>query len=128
MVQINDDLSICVTRGDAVAFTVTAENNGVNYVFESGEIVRIKVFGKKDCSNIVLQKEFAVSEETERVEIALTEQETRIGEIINKPVDYWYEVELEHDGVSQTIIGYDEDGPKIFTLFPEGKDEADEEK
>ena len=128
MLQINDDLSIYVTRGDAVAFTVTAENNGVGYVFGPGEVVRLKVFGKKDCSSIVLQKDFGVAEETERVEITLTEQETRIGEVISKPVDYWYEVELDPDTAPQTIIGYDEDGPKIFRLFPEGKDKLDEEE
>lgn len=128
MLQINDDLSIYVTRGDAVAFTVTAENNGVGYVFGPGEIVRLKVFNKKDCSSIVLQKDFEVTEETERVEIMLTEQETRIGNVISKPVDYWYEVELDPDTAPQTIIGYDEDGPKIFRLFPEGKDELDEEE
>lgn len=126
MLRISDDLSIYVTRGDAVAFTVTAENNGVNYVFQPGEVVRLIVYAKKDCSNVVLSKDFEVTEETDRVIITLTEQETRIGEVINKPVDYWYEVELDPDTAPQTIIGYDDDGPKIFKLFPEGRDPEDD--
>lgn len=39
-------------------------------------------------------------------------------------MDYWYEVELNPETEAQTIIGYDEDGPKIFRLYPEGDDEA----
>lgn len=120
MFQINDDLSIYVTRGDIVAFTVTAKDNGNNYKFQPGDVVRIKVFGKKDAENVVLQKDFPVLTVTEKVEIYLTEDETRIGEVISKPVDYWYEVELNPYDDPQTIIGYDEDGAKVFKLFPEG--------
>ena len=58
----------------------------------------------------------------QRVEIYLTEEDTKIGEVISKPKDYWYEVELNPDEEPQTIIGYDEDGAKIFKLFPEGDD------
>ena len=96
MYILNDDLSIYATRGDIVSFSVTAEDkdSGEAYVFKTGEVVRIKVFGKKDCENVVLQKDFPVTEETEQVAIFLTEQDTKIGGVISKPTDYWYEVEL----------------------------------
>ena len=57
-----------------------------------------------------------------QVEIFLHGAETKFGEVINKPVDYWYEVELNPETKPQTIIGYDEDGAKVFKLFPEGRD------
>ena len=57
----------------------------------------------------------------ESVEIELTSDETRIGDYINKPVTYWYEIELNPNNNSTTIIGYDDDGPKQFKLYPEGK-------
>ena len=90
------------------------------YKFQPGDVVRIKVFGKKDAENVVLQKDFPVLEVTENVEIFLTEEDTKIGEVISKPKDYWYEVELNPGDYPQTIIGYDEDGAKVFKLYPEG--------
>lgn len=122
MFTLNDDLSIYATRGDIVFFSVTAEDNGVAYKFQPGDVVRIKVYGKKDAENVVLQKDFPVTEEREAVEIYLAEQDTKFGDVISKPTDYWYEVELNPYNNPQTIIGYDEDGAKIFKLFPEGDD------
>lgn len=120
MFTINEDNSIYVTRGDTVFMTVTAEENGVPYKFQPGDVLRIKVMEKKACENVVLQKEFPVLEETGEVDIFLTEQETRIGEVISKPTDYWYEIELNPEVNPQTIIGFDEDGAKVFKLMPEG--------
>ena len=125
MFSINDDLSIYVTRGDSLYFTVTAQDDGKAYMFQAGDVVRLKVFGKKDAENVVLQKDFPVLSATEKVEIYLTEEETRIGGVISKPTDYWYEVELNPWDNPQTIIGYDEDGAKIFKLFPEGNELPD---
>ena len=122
MFVLNDDLSIYATRGDIVFFSVTAEDDGTPYEFKAGDVVRIKVYGKKDAESVVLQKDFPVTENTQSVEILLTKEDTKIGEVISKPNDYWYEVELNPLTNPQTIIGYDEDGAKIFRLFPEGDD------
>lgn len=122
MFVLNEDLSIYATRGDIVFFSVSAEEDGVPYKFKAGDVVRIKVFGKKDAASVVLEKDFPVTEETESVEIFLDKEDTKIGEVISKPRDYWYEVELNPLSNPQTIIGYDEDGAKVFKLFPEGAD------
>ena len=122
MFKVNDDKSIYVTRGDIVAFKVTADYYGENYVFKAGDIVRMKVFEKKGCDCVMLQKDFIVESDTEEVTIQLTGSDTKFGELIHKPKDYWYEVELNPLTNPQTIIGYDEDGAKVFRLFPEGAD------
>lgn len=122
MFTVNDDLSIYATRGDVGVFNVEATLGDEPYTFRSGDVVRFKAFGKKDCENVVLQKDVVVEEDTTQVEVFLEGDDTKIGEVINKPVDYWYEVELNPETRPQTIIGYDEDGAKIFKLFPEGKD------
>ena len=122
MFVVNEDMSIFCTRGDAGGFYVQATFNGEAYTFRRGDVVRFRVFGKKDCENVVLQKSVTVVEETEQVEVFLDGEDTKFGEIISKPTDYWYEVELNPDTKPQTIIGYDEDGAKVFKLFPEGKD------
>lgn len=122
MFKVNDDKSIYVTRGDILAFKVTSDYYGENYVFQAGDIVRMKVFEKKGCDCVMLQKDFIVEADTEEVTITLTGSDTKIGELIHKPKDYWYEVELNPLTNPQTIIGYDEDGAKVFRLFPEGAD------
>lgn len=124
MFKINEDMSIYVTRGDSVYFGVTLrdETSETDYVFKAGEVVRFKVVEKKACENVMFYKDFPITEDTLKVDIFLDEDETRIGDVISKPTDYWYEVELNPFENPQTIIGYDDDGAKIFKLFPEGKD------
>lgn len=120
MFVIGSDMTINITRGDAAVFTVSANIGEEAYQFKKGDIVRFNVFAKKNCSNVVLKKDVTVNTASNTVEISLKSKDTKIGEIINKPTDYWYEVELNPDTNPQTIIGYDDDGAKIFKIFPEG--------
>ncbi len=115
---------IKATRGDIGAINITTKNeDGTEYTFKAGDIVRFKVFKSKDCSCVELQKDTIVSEETTEVRINLTKEDTKIGELISKPVIYWYEVELNPETNPQTIIGYDDiEGAKLFMLYPEGGD------
>ena len=120
MFVVNEDMSIYANRGDIVFFSVTADDNGKNYQFQPGDGVRFTVYGKKDAETVYLQKDIPIFEATEEVAIFLGEEDTRFGDVISKPTDYWYEVELNPDTYPQTIIGYDEDGAKVFRLYPEG--------
>ncbi|MBR5544861.1 MAG: SGNH/GDSL hydrolase family protein [Clostridia bacterium] len=127
MFLAEEDLTLHITRGDAGEITVRAideKNDGTEapYVFKAGEVLRLKVYEKKNCSKVVLQKDFGVVENTEMVTLALTEADTKIGDTISKPVDYWYEIELNPFTEPQTIVGYDDDGAKILRLYPEGLD------
>ena len=123
MFSINDDKSIFLTRGDIAVIEISASGlGGEPYIFQIGDIVRFRIIEKSQCSSIVLQKDVRVEEEASFVDISLGRNDTKIGELINKPKDYWYEVELNPDTTPQTIVGYDANGPKIFRLFPEGDD------
>lgn len=115
MYVVNDDLSIYCTRGDYCHIPV-------QHQFQPGDKVRFKAFRKKDCNTVVIQRDFTVETAADTFVIPLTGADTKIGEVISKPVDYWYEVELNPETNPQTIIGYDDEGAKVFTLFPEGKD------
>ena len=124
MFKILNDKTICVTRGDVANIVVTANlQDGQKYLFSSGDTVRFRVFKKRDCSCVVMKKDVDIDSETETVTISLTNGDTKIGELINKPVDYWYEIELNPDTEPQTIVGYDISGEKIFRLYPEGSDD-----
>jgi protein involved in polysaccharide export with SLBB domain len=120
MFIVNADKSMSITRGDAATFWVAAVINGEDYHFKPGDIVRFKVFEKKNCDNVVLKKDTAITEDTLAVQIYLSGEDTKVGEVISKPTDYWYEVELNPDTKPQTIIGYDEDGAKVFKVYPVG--------
>lgn len=121
MFRIDEELTMECTRGDAAVFSVGAKRNGADYLFQPDDKVRFSVFEKKDCSKVVLQKDVTVTEETGLVEIRLTGDDTRIGGVISKPVEYWYEVEVNPETYPQTIIGYDENGAKVFKLYPESE-------
>ena len=122
MFVIDKDNTIHLTRGDVANIETDIIDEDINayYTFQPGDVVRLNVFEKKNHSNIVLQKDVEVSKEGVAVEIALDSSDTTIGDVIDKPVDYWYEVVLNPDTAPKTVIGYDEDGPKVFKLYPEG--------
>lgn len=124
MFKVKKDLSIHITRGDIGLLEITAKNeDGSDYTFKVDDVIRLGIFEKKKFNSIKKQKDITVQEETTTVQIPLNKEDTTIGDIINTPVDYWYEVQLNPETNPQTIIGYDENGAKIFRLYPEGVEE-----
>ena len=107
---------ISITRGDRAIIEFSIDD----YTFQIGDVVRFKVFKSKDCKCVELQKDITINKEETSIEIPLTSEDTKIGDIINKPAKYWYEIELNPETSCQTIIGYDDEGEKLFTLYPEG--------
>ncbi len=119
-----ENKQIHLTRGDIANIGVSTKNeDNTDYEFKVGDVVRFSVFKKKDCNCVVLTKDVTVSVPTMEVDINLTGADTKIESIISKPVDYWYEVVLNPETKPQTIIGYDTDGAKTLTLYPEASDE-----
>ncbi len=122
MFKINSTTKqIDITRGDIGTISISALNeDGEDYTFQVGDILRLGIFTAKNFNDIILQKDVEVLEATTSVDLSLDSEDTTIGNIISKPVDYWYEIQLNPDTEPQTIIGYDENGAKIFKLYPEG--------
>ena len=115
--------TICVTRGDAGNLAVNANlDGGGQYTFKKGDVIRFRVFKAQKCGETVILKDVVVDEERPKVIIPLSKTDTKIGGVINAPVDYWYNIELNPDTTPHTMIGYDDDGQKIFRLFPKGGD------
>ena len=113
---------ITSTRGDVLFFGVEAEDNGSLYEFKKGDILRLKIYGKKDAATVYLTKDFIVSQSGTKAEIFLPGEEMTIGEVISKPKEYWYEVCLNPDTNPQTIIGYSDEGAAVLRLLPEGEE------
>lgn len=114
-----DGTTIHCTRGDIgnIKFTV---NNG-EYKFAKDDVIFLKVYEKGNVNNVVLKKEVKITEESTCAIIELTTLDTKIGNVINKPVKYWYEISINDD---HTVIGYDDEGTKEFILYPEGGEKS----
>jgi hypothetical protein len=119
MFVVNDDLTIHCTRGDAGSFSVSAVFNGAPFTFRVGDVIRLTVCEKKNYSSVMLQKDVKVTEETEHVALHLDTDDTKFRDVINKATEYWYTIELNPDTHCQTIIGHNQDGARIFMLYPE---------
>ena len=111
--------TIEVNRGDELNLNLSLKlDSGEDYTFEEGDKVVFSLYEKgKMSDNAILIKEVDATPDTTNLEISLTSNETKIGEMINKPVEYWYEIELND---RYTVIGYDDKGAKKFILYPEG--------
>lgn len=114
-----DGTTIEINRGDVLSLDLSLKlSDGTTYTFQPDDTIVFSVYNKKKMDKpAVLIKEVIVETTATSVNIPLSSNDTKIGGLINKPVDYWYEVELNGQ---YTVIGYDEDGAKIFRLYPEG--------
>lgn len=117
----NDTKTISINRGDdKVGFIFSIPTNSGKYIFQAGDEIKFSVYNAKELEkNALIYKLIVVESETDSVDISFTKEETSIGEILNKPVTCWYEIQLNDN----TIIGYDEEGAKKFIVYPEGSDE-----
>lgn len=115
MIEI-EGKTIRISRGDSGTIKLTIPlSDTENYEFQVGDKVQFRVFEKKNYNNVFLDKEINIEEITSVIDICLTEKDTSIGEVINKPVTYWYEISLNE---TQTVVGYDDEGPAELILYP----------
>ena len=113
--------TISINRGDdGQSFDLRIPLNDTEYyTFKTTDIIKFGVYKKNGFNkDAIILKTITPVEETTTLTIALTKAETTIGDLINMPTTYWYEIQLNDN----TIIGYDESGAKEFILYPEGSD------
>lgn len=67
----------------------------------------------------MLTKSVNVTEDSNSVLIPIEEKDTKFEEIQNKYQDYWYNIVVDNN---KTLLGSDEQGEKIFRIFPEPKE------
>lgn len=122
MLKIDKDTkTIHINRGDIGTIKVYAiDDNDKEYKFQPKDIIRLTIVEKNNYSNDKLTKDYEIDTESEYAELALFGEDTRFDEPENKPIVYWYTIELNPDTLQQTLIGHDEKGPKQFIIYPEG--------
>lgn len=118
MIKVDSEKRIHISRGDAATLNITA--NGGEYEFQVGDVIRLRIYEKKKYNEPIVEVTKTVETAATSVELNLTKENTTIGEDINKPITYWYEISLNE---TTTIIGYDEDGAKELVVYPAEKGE-----
>ena len=122
-----DGTTLKVTRGQSGTITFGALTpEGEPYIFQVGDILRLNVTKVNKENSVVMSVDTIIQEATTEATISITSFDSKIGTVINKPTDYWYDIELNPDSaIAQMLLGYDDEGPKIFKLYPESiKEEA----
>ena len=116
-----DGTTLKVSRGASGSLTFGATDpNGDPYIFSAGDILRLNVTKEGKENMVVMSVDATVEEDSEEVTLSITSFDSKIGTVINKPTDYWYDIELNPDSaIAQMLLGYDDEGPKIFKLYPE---------
>lgn len=123
------DKTIHITRGDEGTISIKVPTDRTTtpityYEFQPDDVITFTVKRKNgfNSEDYVLRKQVILNEETTNPLVSLTGEDTLIGEPINKPVTYWYELTLNDN---QSFVCYDEDGAKEFILYPDGFDGSD---
>ena len=114
--------NIRINRGSSGSFTFGATTpEGNPYTFSVGDVIRLNVTKAEKENMVVMSVDTEVEEATQEVTISITSNDSKIGTVINKPTEYWYDIELNPDtSAAQMLLGYDDvDGAKIFTVYPE---------
>ena len=122
MFKIINKNQILINRGDIGIIDLTIPiSKEENYEFEQGDVITFAVYNTNSYQkDPIIYKEVIVEEDGQTVvTIELDAEDTKVGPVINMPVQYWYEIQLNKE---QTILGFDDKGPKMFILFPEGSD------
>lgn len=114
------DKEIRINRGDRLLIEFSIDNGYDKYTFKDGDKIKFSIYKKKELDKPpVLQKVLEPTVGSNSVDIDVSGEDMKIGEMASKPIEYWYEIELNGDS---TIIGYDNDGAKKLILYPEGAD------
>ena len=110
-----------VTRGDSGSITI-AYKDGTN--LPAGAPVCFRVYKKDELdSDPVIDKTVSIGNNDTSITIELESEDTtaKMENPENGKEEYWYELKV---GASNTVLGYDETGAKIFYLYPSGKDKT----
>lgn len=106
-----------VTRGDSGSITIAYKDGSVL----PGTIC-FRVYGKDELnSEPLINKEIEIGSNITSYDLVIESNDTiaNMENPENGREEYWYELKI---GPTNTVLGYDEMGAKIFYLYPSGKD------
>ena len=109
--------TIHLNRGDSASIQIACNNSS----FDIGQKLCLYIMEAGNCENILVQVETDILEESNTATLSITSEDTKS---LSEPFSYgakefWYELELQNGAERTTLIGFDENGPKLFILYPE---------
>lgn len=109
--------TIHLNRGDSASIQIACNNSS----FDIGQKLCMYVMEAGNCENILAQVETDILEESNTATLSITSEATKS---LSEPFshgakEFWYELELQNGIERTTLIGFDENGPKLFILYPE---------
>lgn len=137
MIAIGEDRqTIYLTRGDTpqnnfnkLAFNFPIYNFETKeeelYEFQLTDKIAFVVKEKKGYTKQEILRvektlaEMGYTDTTTTPEIQLTEEDTKVFELKDKPTTYWYDIVLND---TTTILGYDDEGAKKLIVYPEAEE------
>lgn len=103
-----------VSRGDSGIIHLSLKNTN----FAVGDKIFFRIYEAEGLDSLpIVETEATVLEEGNTIAITLDKEDTNFGDLGNTVVDYWYEISVGED---RTILGFDENGAKVFKLYPTG--------
>lgn len=112
------DYHLKINRGNTLRFDYSILGGETPYVFVEGDKIVFSVyepFGLEE--NPVLSMEFTPEPDTTEMTIEIPKDKMKFAPMSSMERDYWYEITLNEE----TTLGFDENGAKIITIYPEGK-------
>lgn len=117
-----EEKTIHISRGNKATIELKVPVDDDYYEFQTNDKIALKIYEQKGLNKIYLKKIITdIKQASKTVDINIKASDSEIGDLENKPIAYWYEIVLNDE---QTLIGYDDEGPKEFILYPEGYDDS----
>ncbi len=105
-----------VTRKESRNFDVQVDN----YEFTLTDKLYFRIYEANGFEDsYLLEKSIVPTAGSNIATFAFTSADTDFGGDTSEVVEYWYEIKLNNE---IALAGYDTAGPKIFTLYPTGKE------
>ena len=109
------DREISINKGDRATIRLKRKDGN----FEIGDKIKFSIIDKGNYNNVMLQKTFTITEQSEYAYITLTKEDMTFGDVKNNSKEYRYEIEYNND---ITLIGANENDDNVLLLYAEAGD------
>lgn len=116
-----EDKTIAINRGSEG----TLKLKNTKGSFSIGDKLKLSIVEVDNYENVLFQKEYEITEESEFAYITLDPDDTRFCDVISEEQTFWYEIELND---KHPLIAYDKEKGKKFIIYPEAPNKNEVKK
>jgi hypothetical protein len=113
-----EDYHLKINRGNTLRFDYSILGGETPYIFTEDDVIVFSIYKAFELENDpVLSVEFKPEPDTTEITIEVPKDKMKFSPMSSMEQDYWYEITLN----GETTLGFDSNGAKIITIYPEGK-------